>query len=222
MSGIIKAGEISSKGQGLQRAIFNFDDMSDKAKGYLDTVRAEATKIIAQANHEANVIRSQAQQQGLQAAMQAAEKTIRSKIDQQMQTVLPAMSQAVEEIHRAKQSWLKHWEDSAISLAAAIAQRIVRRELTRQPDITVALIREALELATGTDKIQLHLNPIDFEALGDEVNQISKSLGILARTEVISDPHTEQGGCRVITKFGEIDQQIKTQIAQIERELSQT
>ncbi len=138
-----------------------------------------------------------------------------------MQTILPAMSQAVEEVNRAKQSFLKHWEGSAISLATAIAQRIVRRELTRQPEITISLIREALELATGTDKIRLHLNPIDFEALGDEVNQITKKMGILASTEVISDPHTQQGGCQVITEFGVIDQQIKTQLAQIERELSQ-
>jgi len=220
MAGIIKAHGSQKNKSGTGHVAFNFDDMSEKAKSYLDTVRGEAGKIISNAEQQATQVRNQAEQQGQQAAIQSAEQQINTKLSQQMQTVLPAMQQAIDSIIQTKQAWLLRWENTAIALATAIAERIVRRELSQQPEITVDLVREALQLATGNDGIKIHLNPQDYETLGEQVKHIAARLDSIAPAEIISDGQVRIGGCIVKTEFGEIDQQIESQLQRIETELT--
>ena len=92
-------------------------------------------------------------------------ETVHDQLGQQLATLLPALGQAVAEIRQAKQAWLTHWEQSAVHVASAIARRLVRRELSRSPEITLTLVREALELAAGSSHVRLHFNPADHEAL---------------------------------------------------------
>ena len=87
-----------------------------------------------------------------------------------MKTLTPALQAAVEQIRDAKQDWLRHWEQAAVDLAAAIAGRLVRGELSRRPEISLAWIREALELAAGSGEIAIHLHPADQQALERQVD----------------------------------------------------
>jgi flagellar assembly protein FliH len=194
---------------------FNFADMTAQAKQYLTQIRGEAVKIVAQAQQEAEAIRRQAEQDGRRAALQASEEIIR----RQLASVLSALQQAVEEIHHSRQAWLTQWEASGIHVAAAIAQRVVRRELHAQPEISVALLREALELAAGSSTVRVHLNPADRQAMGGQIDAVLGALTGLGTPELIDDPTISRGGCRVDTQFGSIDQQFEAQIARIEEEL---
>ena len=111
------------------------------------------------------------------------------------------------------------WESSGIHVAAAIAQRVVRRELTAQPEITLTLLREALELAAGSSTIRVHLHPTDRQAMGGQIEALLGTLSGLGTPELVDDPAISRGGCRVETNFGSIDQQCEAQIARIEEEL---
>jgi flagellar assembly protein FliH len=116
---------------------------------------------------------------------------------------------------------MSHWESGTISLAAAIAKRLIRRELSQQPEITLSLVREALELAAGSSQLRILLNPHDFEALGDQVRLLVEELSAHIETEVKADAEVTPGGCRVETRFGVIDQQFEAQLQRIEEELKQ-
>ncbi len=106
-------------------------------------------------------------------------------------------------------------------MASAIAERIIRRRLPRQPELPLTLVREALDLAAGSSRLRIHINPVDREALGNQVEMILRELSVLTRAEVVADREITSGGCRVETEFGVIDQQIETQLARIEEELTQ-
>jgi flagellar assembly protein FliH len=212
MSNIIRATDRNATSQTVA---FNFADMSGEANRYLEKVRGEAAAIVAQARREAAAVRQQAEREGRQAAMQSVEQVVR----QQLATVLPALRQAIEDIGHAKQAWLRHWEASGVHVAAAIAQKVIRRELLRQPEIPVALIREALELASGSARLRLRLNPEDHKRIAGQVDLLVTELAKLAEAEVVPDPEITPGGCRVETRFGVIDQQFETQLKRIEEEL---
>jgi flagellar assembly protein FliH len=145
---------------------------------------------------------------------------VRKQFAQQLETLLPALKQVVEDIRQAKQAWLTQWEKSAVHVAAAIAERIIRRELSNTPEITLTLVREALELAAGSSELRIHLNPGDHETLGARVEAILGELSGLAPAELAADPEITPGGCRVETRFGTIDQQFEAQLARIEEELT--
>jgi flagellar biosynthesis/type III secretory pathway protein FliH len=213
MASIIRA---TARSGGVQGIAFNFDDLSVEAHKYLEKVRAEAAKILVQAQQEAAAIRKQAERDGQQAALRSVEAIIQ----RQLATVLPALRQVIEEIRHAKQAWLSRWEAGAVHVAAAIARRVTRRELSRQPEITLDLVREALELAAGSTQLRIHLNPGDHQAMGTQVQMLTKELCHLAEVELVADPEITPGGCRVETRFGAIDQQFEAQLARIEEELT--
>lgn len=217
MATIIKA---TDRNRGVHGVAFNFDDMAGKADQYLVQVRAQAAEIIAQAKKEAAAIKKQAEAEGRKAGQASVEQTVQNQLGGQLATLLPGLRQAVEEIRHARQAWLAHWERSGIQVAAAIARRVIRRELERQPQIAVTLVREGLELAAGSAELRIHLHPADCAALQPQVAMVVKELAPLAAAEIVADAEIAAGGCRIETRFGAIDQQIETQLARIAEELS--
>ncbi len=216
MAGVIKANDGRRT---CQTVAFNFDDMAAKANQYLDQVRADAAKIIADARKEAVKIKQQAEAEGRREGTAAIERTVTQQLGQQLATLRPALDQAVQEIRHAKQAWLQQWEKGAVHLAGAIAARLVRRELVRTPELPVTLVREALELAAGNAELKIRLNPTDHANLTSQIQLVVRELAPLAKTELIADPQITAGGCRVETRFGVIDQQFESQLARIEEEL---
>jgi len=207
-------------GRPVQPVAFNFEDMHGRAHEYLDTVRHEATKIVHQAHQQAELVRNHAEAAGRKAAEEAIERILDEKIAKRMETLLPALAQVVSQVNDAKADWLRHWEQSAVRISTAIAERIIRRELKERPEITLDVITEALQLAAGAADVSLHLNPTDYEHLGAQVNRLAESLCQLAPTDIVADPAISPGGCLVETKFGQVDMQIESQLRRIEEELS--
>jgi flagellar assembly protein FliH len=194
---------------------FNFDDLVAQANQYVDRARIESAEIVAQAEDQADAIRQQAAEEGRQAALAEVEQIVA----RQIAPALAALRQATGDLQQAKQAWLSHWEASAVHVAGAIAAKVIRQELTRQPEITLTLIREALELAAGSPSVRLRLNPDDHQALGAQVRMLIDTMSALGSTEVTADAAISPGGCRVETRFGTIDQQFESQLSRIEEEL---
>ncbi len=217
MPSIIKATDHNAAIHGVA---FNFDDMAAKANQYLDKVRTDAAQIVAKAQKEAEAVRRQAEAEGRKAGQQAVEKMVEDKLGQQLATLLPALKKSIEEVSHARQAWLTHWEKSAVHVAAAIAERLIRRQLPSHPEITVTLVREALELAAGSAQVRLHLHPADVEALRPQMEALTSQFTRLGEAEIVADEGVSQGGCRVETRFGTIDQQIEAQLKRIEEELT--
>ncbi len=217
MASVIKA---SGAARSTEAGLFNFEDLSVQAQGYLEQMRAQAAQILAQAHKDAVAIRQRAEQDGKQAALKTAESLLDEKIGKQMLTLLPALKQAVDGIAQARQTWLAHSEKTTVRVAAAIAARIVRRELTLAPQITLGLVTEALEMAAGSTDVQVRLHPDDHRALADQVRTLAGELARLGTPEIVADSAISRGGCRVETRFGTIDQQFEAQLARIEEELT--
>ena len=153
-------------------------------------------------------------------AEQTAQRTFDEKMAEQLQSLFIALDRVVAETNEAKALWLHRWEQSAVAVAAAMAERIIRRQLEREPEITLQWIREALQMAAGAADVALHLNPADYSLLGSRAKQLAQSLSGLAPTTIVADPAVSPGGCVVQTRLGRIDQQIESQLARIQEELT--
>jgi len=217
MSTIIKA---SGPIRLIDGASFNFDDMAEKGNQYLDQIRQHAARIIAEAEQKAVEIRTRAEQDGQRAALAAVERIMDEKVAKQMASLLPALHEAVAKIDAARAVWLDHWEKAAVHTAGAIAGRLARREAIRCPEITLALVREALDLAAGSPQVKLHMHPDDHAALGQQAERLCSELHRLGSVKLVADPEVTRGGCQVHTRFGMIDQQFEAQVARIEQELA--
>jgi flagellar assembly protein FliH len=204
----------------IQPVAFSFSDMRGQATDYLATVRDEAAKIVQQAHRDAERIRRQSEAAGRKAAEAAVERILEEKVAKRMETLLPALERVIQQIDDAKGEILNHWQRSAASAVTAIAERVIRQELTHRPEITLELIAESLRLAAGSSEITLRINPIDQENLGSQIERLTATLGRLAPSQIVADPAVSAGGCVVETKFGIIDQQIESQLGRVRDELT--
>jgi flagellar assembly protein FliH len=217
MSTVIKSGK---SGENVQRIAFNLEDISLQADRYVDQVRLKAAQIVLEAQKQAEAVRRKAEEEGKEAAMRAVERVLDEKVGKRMETLLPALAQVVRELADARQVWLSQWEKAVVRLGCAIAEKITRQKVERTPEFTLALAREALEMAAGSSHIEIQLNPVDLESLGGHVDRLVKEFAGIATATVVGEPSIVPGGCRVETQHGTIDQQFPAQLARIEAELT--
>lgn len=220
MAGIIKSGVWHGAASTASPSSFNFEDISSQAENYLSSIRRQATQILVKAKEQVAAIEVEACDRGRQTAKEQAERFSQEYLDQRLQSLIPALEQSIAAIQHSRETWLRHWEQNTVRLAASIAERLVRRELTQTPEIPLDWIREALELVTGESRVTLHLNPVDLETLGARAQQLMNCLTKIGAATVLPDPTIELGGCRVVTDFGSIDQQLSAQLKRIEEDLT--
>jgi flagellar assembly protein FliH len=216
MATIIKAATSVQPGTSPPLKAFQFDEMGSS---YVGRVRAEAARIIAEAKNQAAQIKAKARQEGRQAAVDEVQAAFAARLDEQLASVLAALEGAGRQIAESRQAWQQHWERHAVELAAAMAARVCRRELSRQPEISLEWVREALALAAGSGTIVLRLHPDDHAALRQQIEAIAGRLAGIGNVQVVSDAAISPGGCRVETEFGLLDQQLESQLARLSEEL---
>ncbi len=179
MASVIKATPSTNT---IQQIAFNFEDLTQQASKYLEQTRIQAAQIVVEAQKQADLIKARSQEEGRKSAQLAAEKTLDEKVGQRMTTLLPALSKLVADLQDAKQAWLRQWEESGVRLAARMAEKILRRELSQDPTASVTLIREALELASGTTHARVLLNPRIMRLSANKPNGLPTNLAELAKS----------------------------------------
>lgn len=217
MPTVIKA---SDRQRGIHDVAFNLEDLSLRADGYLQKIREQAGQILLKATQDAEGIRQAAAHEGRLAAEREIDQLLEAKLGERLETLLPALHSAIEEIARSKQAWAAHWERQVVRLAAAMAARVCRRELEKQPEIPLQLVKEALELSTGGAQVRVLLHAEDLASLGGQLQKLAGELSRLAPAEFVAHDRIARGGCRVETDYGSIDQQFERQLERIEQELT--
>ncbi|MDR0522343.1 MAG: hypothetical protein LBH00_10900 [Planctomycetaceae bacterium] len=136
-----------------------------------------------------------------------------------LETLLPALSGMIDQLETAKRSFLQYWEEHVIRIAAAIAEKAVNRQLPEMIDVPIKLLRETLELGTGSTSLRIRLNSGDYETLKPQIDILVREMTRSVPVEMIADPSVAAGGCVAETSKGSIDNQIFSRIERIEQEL---
>ena len=210
---------------------FNFDDMRRQCDEFVAGARQQGEQILAQATVEAQEIRRRAhaeglaagQRDGLTSAHEIIEKRAVEIATQQTQeklrTALPAFEALASSLAIERDRWITHWEAAAVELCAAIAEKILRHELSRRPELAVAIIQEALQLAAGQPHVKLRLHPEDLALLQDVGHEALSRLAAVGEGELVPDETISRGGCLIETRHGIIDATLATQLERISLEL---
>lgn len=216
MSPVIR---VSNKHSTRQATAYNFGDMAQRAETYIETVRTqarrEAQRILSEAREEAARLR----QEALQEARQEAQAELEQAVAARLATVLPAFREVSDQLDRAKEGWLAHWERTSIHVAGVIATKLIRKRIDDLPEVTANLLREALQLAAGEAHIRIVLSTDDRKAIEPQIPDLVREMGIIGDVDIVEDPALGPGECRVETEYGIIDQSFRAQLDRIEQEL---
>lgn len=132
------------------------------------------------------------------------------------EAMLRRLAQTLDELKALRQTMVRQTEQQMVSLALAIARRILRREAAVDEDLLIAMARVALERLGESGTATIRLNPEDYSATVQRHGDHWAG----ARVKVVADPSVSRGGCLVDSEFGFIDASVEAQFDQVAQALS--
>ena len=210
---------------------FNFEDIQSRCDTYKAQISVECRELIQNATKQAEEIRRKAQadghSEGYRNGLKQAETEIAQRsqqladelVEQRLSTVLPAVSQLLDEIVTARSQCQAEWERELVDLSTGIAEKLIRRTFEATPEAMIGVVQEAVQLAVGKTSLELRLNHRDLEALVDRVRVAVRESALGIEVKLLGDDKVSPGGCIVMTEHGEIDAQIETLLTRISDEL---
>jgi flagellar assembly protein FliH len=166
-----------------------------------------------EANHEAEALRNaekrvaEAHQRGLQegeaAAVQRMTGQLTAKLDQ--------LGRSIEQLAMHRTKIQREAEPELVRLSLAIARRILRRELSVDPEALQGLLKVGLEKIEASEIHRVRVNPEHAAALRTMLQ------GAARPVEVAADSGLPAGAVIFETSRGSIDTGMETQLREIER-----
>lgn len=204
-----------------------YTDIETRCDELLNLAREQVDQLILQAESQAEQIRHDAQRMGhatgsLQAEAEfetAVEAEVQHRVNERLQSLLPPLQSALEQLAEDREQLLLQWESAFIRLSLTLAERLLRRELAINPLPPRELIAETLQLAAGANSVTLKLNPADVEDITAHSDDWKQLLATPGGLKVVADRRVSRGGCLVETDAGEIDGRLETQLERITEEL---
>jgi flagellar assembly protein FliH len=106
-------------------------------------------------------------------------------------------------------------EEDLVRLAVAIAQRILHRQLSVDPDAITGIIKAGFEKLKRQEICRVRVHPAHQAALCSLL-----PAGGARQTEVLADPSLQLGGVVFETSRGDLEASVDTQLREIERGLT--
>lgn len=126
------------------------------------------------------------------------------------EAALRRLAQTIEELSNLRAELLQKTERQVVELALAIAVRVLRREVSVDRELLIAMAKVALERLGENTSATIRLNPEDYAVIGAQAH-----LGEHDVVRVVADPLVSSGGCLVQSDFGLIDAGIDAQLGEV-------
>lgn len=135
--------------------------------------------------------------------------------NQRGEAMLRRLTQTLEELTTLRSQMIHQTERQMVQLALAVARRIVRREVSLDQDLLIAMARVALDRLGESASVTVRLHPEEFEATA--AARASQFTG--TNVTVVADARVGRGGCRVESDFGVMEAGVDGQIQELARAL---
>lgn len=168
-----------------------------------------------QDEHLTEALRAQGFQQGFEEGRAQAERDLQVKIEEMMKE-----AQAVlQEAYVAKEQIIQEAEPFLVELACGIAEKVIDKQLTVEPEQTIELIRQSLSRKREQGQIALCVAPDQFSFVQAAREELALSIDSQAELQILPDATVRDKGCVIRSSFGSVDARIDTQLAEIKKEL---
>ncbi len=130
-----------------------------------------------------------------------------------LEAMLRRMTETLEELGSLRQQMIQQTESQIVQLALTIAKRILRREVSLDQDLTVAMARVALDRLGEHSGATIRMNPEDYALTTSSGQDQLES----DQVTIVADDGIDRGGCRIESAFGFVDASVDAQFEEIEK-----
>ncbi len=172
--------------------------------------RAEAEKIVNQAEQYAQKLRETAE-------VQSANR-LKEAFSQGTEEALLEFEQNLLASKEIRDKVLRDVEKDVLKLAVRLAEKIIGKELDENDKTVNDIVSTALQNARQKERVTIRVNPADLTAVQSNGEKFKAS----AQAKFIdfaADPRVERGGCLIESEVGTVDARLETQFRVLKRAL---
>ena len=214
--------------QGLvTRGFQDLGDLEKQAAGIVDAARAEAARIIAEAQTQAATLADEAaprgfaegREQGLIEGREEGCRVGREETIEQYTAQLASLAQswatAFDAFEADRSAAMQTAREDIVELALAIGGKIARRVIEADAAVVQDQVAEVISLVSAPSGMTLSINPDDRKLVQAVLPALCERLAESKHVELRDDPLVERGGCVLSTGKGLIDATLQKQIERI-------
>ncbi len=143
-----------------------------------------------------------------------------SLAEQRFESATQALTQAVEDISRLRESLAQTGSQDMLRLVIAVSEQIIRKSFEVDPNLVLGIIENALQASVRADSFRIRISPEDLGLVTSQKPLFLASISGLKNLSIEADPSITPGGCRVDSDLGDVDATIETQLESIRQALS--
>jgi flagellar assembly protein FliH len=130
-----------------------------------------------------------------------------------LEPALAAFHAMVEELAGIRGNLRAEAEEAAVTLALAVARRVLHREIEADPEAILGLVKAASQKCAARETQRLRVAPKDAETIREHHSRLNLPPGL----EIVPDANLARGSAIFETSRGDLDASVDTQLVEIER-----
>ena len=171
----------------------------------------EASRIIAQAESEREMIERAAFEKATAEAMATVDARVTELAAAQIGSMREQLANSVTQISDSLKEISLRAEADVVELALALAKKIIHREAATDREIVINAAKAALARLHTRSTVTIRMHPDDH----GHVTLHQEKLGYRGSLELVADASIAPGGCFVHTDSGDVDATIDSQLDEI-------
>ncbi len=208
-----KAAELLEKIQ--QQTEESIKNTEQKNAELFKAAKQQTEEMLVKAKEQAVEIKNQAKQEGFEAGHDEGLVKAQQEYEKKLADALMIVAQSEE----ARLTRIQSSEAELLKLAVAIAEKIIGEELKTDPNVQVAIVKQALAGISTAGTITIKVNPEDYRFIEENLPELQKVFREPVPVKVQRDQGVAMGNCYIETDHGNIDVRIKTQLEMIMAEI---
>lgn len=146
----------------------------------------------------------------------AGEAAAAQRAQQKLEPLLNGLNSVIAELASMRKRVRTEAEEDAMKLAIAIARRVLYRELSTDPEAILGLVKAAFGKLNARETHRLRVSPADAATIQEH----RAKLQIPPALEISPDASLTPGSAIFETTRGDLDASVDTQLAEIDRGLT--
>lgn len=195
---------------------FNLSDLAEQGRQQIASCREIASKIVGDAQQQADAIAKQAKKEGYaegqKKAAEDSDKKIKAAAEQRAKEQLALIHAAVEQLYRTYEQWMQQYADSLITIAIASSERIVQNQLSADKAVLVRWVKDAIESTRASSKLTVAIHPEMLAELGQAIDEMIAGPEFSIDTHLVPDETLELTSVVVRQDGGEIEAGLRAQL----------
>ena len=216
-------------------------DIPQEILDMIEDAKFQAKQIIETAENQANLIRIESENKKTQMQQQMEAESVKlyneaqklgynegynngylqgkEEIDQTYAQKIVEINETLNEAREQRIYELVESQDLIIKLSFEIARKVVNNNPKLLSEQIVELAKRSLEKIRDSEKVEIHINQIDFNGVNEALPIFKKILQGKSDIIIQIEQHIDPGSCEIITRMGMIDAKISTQFDEIKKAL---